>query len=126
MSEADGVTSVFPATRDEALRRLDAFLPRAGRAYAENRNTDGGPDAERSVSALSPYLRYRLLTEREVIVAALDRHGPQRPRSSSPRSCGAPTSRAGWSCTRRPGHAFSVSETPCTKRWRARVAWRGP
>ena len=27
--EADGVTCVLPATRDEALRRLDAFLPRA-------------------------------------------------------------------------------------------------
>ncbi len=67
----------FVATRAEALRRLDAFLPRAGRAYAENRNSDAGPDAERSVSALSPYLRYRLLTEREVIAAALDRHGPQ-------------------------------------------------
>ena len=72
----DGVTPAFTATRDEALRRLKAFLPRAGRFYAENRNTDGGPDAERSVSALSPYLRYRLLTEHEVIAAVLDRHGP--------------------------------------------------
>ncbi len=75
--EADGVTPVFVATRAEALRRLDAFLPRAGRAYAEGRNADGGPEAERSVSALSPYLRYRLLTEREVIAGALDRHGPR-------------------------------------------------
>ena len=75
--ESDGVTPVFVATRAEALRRLDLFLPRAGRAYAEQRNSDGGPEAERSVSALSPYLRYRLLTEREVIAAALDRHGPE-------------------------------------------------
>lgn len=77
MLEADGITPVFVATRAEALRRLDAFLPRAGRAYAEGRNADGGPEAERSVSALSPYLRYRLLTEREVIAGALDRHGPR-------------------------------------------------
>ena len=76
--QAGGEPSIFIATRDEALCRLEAFLPRAGRAYAENRNTDGGPDVERSVSALSPYLRYRLLTEREVIAAVLDRHGPQR------------------------------------------------
>ncbi|RYC29154.1 DNA photolyase FAD-binding protein [Lichenibacterium minor] len=74
--EADGITPVFTATRAEALRRLDAFLPRAGRAYADGRNADAGPDAERSVSALSPYLRYRLLVEREVIAAALDLHGP--------------------------------------------------
>ena len=74
---SDGTTPTFVATRAEALRRLDAFLPRAGRAYAEGRNGDGGPAAERSVSALSPYLRYRVLTEREVIAAALDRHGLQ-------------------------------------------------
>ena len=75
--EADGVTPAFIATRGEALRRLDAFLPRAGRAYAEGRNADGGPEAERSVSALSPYLRYRLLSEREVVAGALERHGPR-------------------------------------------------
>ena len=80
VSEMDvsDVTPVFIATRDEALRRLHAFLPHAGRAYADNRNTDRGPDAERSVSALSPYLRYRLLTEHEVIGAVLDRHGPEK------------------------------------------------
>ena len=61
--EADGVTCVLPATRDAALRRLDAFLPRAGRAYAENRNTEGGPDVERSVSALSPYCEGLLVAE---------------------------------------------------------------
>ena len=72
-----GETPHFVATRAEALDRLAAFLPRAGRAYAQDRNTDGGPDRVRSVSALSPYLRYRLLTEREVIAAALDRHGPE-------------------------------------------------
>ena len=77
-TQGDSLCPVFTATREDALRRLDAFLPRAGRDYAENRNTDGGPDAERSVSALSPYLRYRLLTEHEVIAAVLDRHGPQR------------------------------------------------
>ncbi len=79
MTDADpcGETPHFVATRAEALDRLAAFLPRAGRAYAQDRNTDGGPDRDRSVSALSPYLRYRLLTEREVIAAALDRHGAE-------------------------------------------------
>ena len=76
-TDIGGAVPVFGPTRDEALRRLDAFLPRAGRAYAQDRNTDAGPGVERSVSALSPYLRYRLLTEREVIVGALDRHGPE-------------------------------------------------
>ena len=67
----------FVPTRAEGLRRLAAFLPAAGRSYAENRNTDGGPEARDNVSVLSPYLRYRLLTEEEVIAAALAQHGPE-------------------------------------------------
>lgn len=50
------------------------FLPRAGRAYADDRNADLGPDRRENVSSLSPYLRYRLITEREVIAAVLGRH----------------------------------------------------
>ncbi len=46
----------------------------AGRQYAAGRNTDPGPDAPGSVSKLSPYIRYRLLTEREVIASVLDQH----------------------------------------------------
>jgi deoxyribodipyrimidine photo-lyase len=64
------------ATRAEALRRLDAFLPQAGAAYTQHRNTDPGPAAPGAVSKLSPYLRYRLLTEAEVAAAVTQRHGP--------------------------------------------------
>jgi deoxyribodipyrimidine photo-lyase len=67
----------FPSTRAEALARLDAFLPRAGRAYAANRNTDEGPGARTHVSGLSPAIRRRLLTEEEVAHAALAAHGFQ-------------------------------------------------
>jgi deoxyribodipyrimidine photo-lyase len=67
----------WPATRAEALRRLDDFLPRAGRDYAESRNDDLGPADRSNVSTLSPYLRHRLLTEREVVAATLGRHGPR-------------------------------------------------
>ena len=73
----DGATAQsvrFPATRAEGLRRLADFLPRAARAYADNRNTDLGPRQRDNVSVLSPYLRHRLVTEREVIVATLGRH----------------------------------------------------
>ena len=61
-------------TRAEALRRLDVFLPRAGRHYAEHRGHDLGPDDRSNVSALSPYLRHRLVLEEEVVGAVLDRH----------------------------------------------------
>jgi deoxyribodipyrimidine photo-lyase len=62
-------------TREEGLRRLQAFLPRAGRAYAATRNEDRGPGAHDNVSTLSPFIRCRLVEEREVLEAVLARHG---------------------------------------------------
>ncbi len=61
----------FVATREEALRRLQAFVPRAGRAYAATRNEDRGPSDRRNVSTLSPYVRHRLVTEEEILRAVL-------------------------------------------------------
>ncbi len=66
----------FPSTRDAALARLRAFLPRAGRAYAANRNLDEGPGRRTHVSELSPAIRRRLVTEEEVARAAVAAHGP--------------------------------------------------
>jgi deoxyribodipyrimidine photo-lyase len=59
-------------TREEALRRLSAFVPKAGRDYAARRNLDlpGHPH----VSVLSPYIRHRLVTEEEALGAILGRH----------------------------------------------------
>lgn len=65
----------FPATRADALARLEAFLPRAGRAYAARRNFDEGPGKRSAVSELSPAIRRRLLTEEEVARAAVTAHG---------------------------------------------------
>ena len=69
------IQNPFPPTRREALERLESFSPRAGRAYAAGRNFDLGADRREAVSNLSPYLRYRLITEREVVAAVLDHHG---------------------------------------------------
>ena len=66
--------SLFPPSRAEALRRLAHFIPKAGSAYAAGRNTDSGPDQQGAVSKLSPYLRYRLLTEQETVAEVLGRH----------------------------------------------------
>jgi deoxyribodipyrimidine photo-lyase len=65
----------FPATRTEARQQLDAFLPRAGRAYAARRNLDEGPGQRTTTSLLSPAIRRRLLTEEEVARAAIGAHG---------------------------------------------------
>ncbi len=66
----------FPMTRADGLARLSRFAASMGDAYAGGRNTDRGPDAEATTSALSPYLRRRLLLEREAAAAALGAHGP--------------------------------------------------
>ncbi len=64
----------FPASRSEGLNRLSQFLPRAGMAYAMGRNTDLSPDEDGAVSKLSPYLRYRAITEQEVVAELLGQH----------------------------------------------------
>lgn len=63
----------FPPSRAAGLARLHAFAPRAGLAYARDRNRDlpGHPH----VSTLSPYLRHRLLTEPEVLNLVARQHG---------------------------------------------------
>ncbi|MEN9620989.1 MAG: hypothetical protein RL499_1182 [Actinomycetota bacterium] len=64
----------FEPTREAGLARLADFVPRAGRAYAAERNTDRGPGDRSNVSTLSPWVRHRLVTEREVVEAVLQRH----------------------------------------------------
>ncbi len=67
---------LFPPTRAQGLERLQAFVPQAGRRYAETRHEDRGAGPRRNVSMLSPYLRHRLVDEREVLAAVLARHDP--------------------------------------------------
>jgi deoxyribodipyrimidine photo-lyase len=68
---------LFPPKRGEALARLEAFVPNAGRRYAGERNRDPGPGLRDNVSMLSPYIRHRVLTEHEVLAAVLRRHSSQ-------------------------------------------------
>lgn len=65
----------FPATRAAALDHLAAVKDRMGRAYAAGRNADHGPEAQTATSALSPYLRRRMLLESETVAAALEANG---------------------------------------------------
>lgn len=69
------LSTPWTPTRAEALGRFKDFLPRAGRPYGDTRNDDLGPGDRSNVSALSPYLRHRLLLEPEVVAATLARHG---------------------------------------------------
>ena len=62
-------------TRAAGLEQIQAFAPRMGRAYSASRNTDFGPGRNTAVSALSPWIRRRLVTEDEVVRAAIEAHG---------------------------------------------------
>lgn len=74
VSAEHAVDRLEPA-RSAGLVRLDAFSPRAGRAYATSRNFDFGPGNRHNVSLLSPYIRHRLVTEQEVLGAVTAQHG---------------------------------------------------
>lgn len=62
-------------TRATGLRMIEDFRPRMGRRYASGRNYDRGAGQHSAVSCLSPWLRRRLVTEQEVVSAALEDHG---------------------------------------------------
>ena len=65
---------LWEPTREAALARLAAFVPHAARDYAAGRNVDRGPLDRSNVSALSPYIRRRMITEEEVVRAVLKQH----------------------------------------------------
>ena len=67
----------FHPSRNTALKRLAEFIPHAGAHYAKLRNYDHGPGSHSDVSHLSPYIRRRILTEKDVIRATLGRHSRQ-------------------------------------------------
>jgi len=61
-------------TRQYGLERLEEFAPSAGRKYATSRNFDFGPDDRDNVSVLSPWIRHRLVTEKEIVASVLNEH----------------------------------------------------
>ncbi|MFY0615592.1 MAG: deoxyribodipyrimidine photolyase, partial [Hyphomicrobiaceae bacterium] len=68
-------TIEWQPTRSAGQERLESFLPRAGKAYAQARNFDFGPEDRSNISCLSPWLRHRLVCEQEVVTATLARQG---------------------------------------------------
>ena len=67
---------VFEPTRVAGLERLEKFAARTGTHYATQRNYDYGVMHRSSVSALSPWIRHRLITEEEVLKQTLAHHSP--------------------------------------------------
>ena len=66
------------ASRQQAIELLNAFTPNMGKRYESGRNYDNGPGRHHAVSMLSPYVSRRLITEQELVGAAMDAHGPEQ------------------------------------------------
>jgi len=71
----DALQTDWTPTRAAGLARLQGFAPRMGR-YGGARNHDLGPGDRSNVSMLSPWLRRRMVTEREAVETALGRFAP--------------------------------------------------
>ncbi len=65
----------WQGTRAAGLEAMAAFVPAMGRRYAAGRNYDHGPENRKAVSGLSPWVRRRLVTEQELVAAAIEAHG---------------------------------------------------
>jgi deoxyribodipyrimidine photo-lyase len=63
--------SPFPPSATAAHARLTKFTPNAGANYAQKRNFDFGAGAHAHVSALSPYVRMKVLDEADICRAVL-------------------------------------------------------
>jgi deoxyribodipyrimidine photo-lyase len=64
----------FEPTRRAGLERLAKFASRTGAHYAGQRNYDFGSQNRSSVSALSPWIKHRLITEEDVLTKTLAHH----------------------------------------------------
>lgn len=66
---------VLVPTREAGLERLRAFLPRAGRWYANHGGIDHGPERRNNTAGLSSWIRLRIITPEEALAAAEAEHG---------------------------------------------------
>ena len=72
----DKFHEAFIPTREAGLKRLKEFAPLAGETYSNKRNFDFSSTKKNSVSALSPWIKHRLITEEEVLIEILKYHSP--------------------------------------------------
>ncbi|MEJ6751951.1 MAG: FAD-binding domain-containing protein [Amylibacter sp.] len=72
----DKFHEAFIPTREAGLKRLKEFAPLAGETYSNERNFDFSSTKKNSVSALSPWIKHRLITEEEVLIEILKYQSP--------------------------------------------------
>jgi deoxyribodipyrimidine photolyase len=77
LAKVDNLTLDVPETRTLGHARLQVFAPCIGRRYANRRNYDQRLGRHMAASTLSWWVERPLVTEAEVVAAALAAHGPE-------------------------------------------------
>jgi deoxyribodipyrimidine photo-lyase len=77
MTALDLDAPTFLPSRAAGEHLLNQFVPRMGARYAKGRNFDRGAGRHRDVSTLSPYIRRRMVLERDAVAAAFAAHGAE-------------------------------------------------
>ena len=72
----DKFHEAFIPTREAGLKRLKEFAQLAGETYSNERNFDFSSTKKNSASALSPWIKHRLITEEEVLIEILKYQSP--------------------------------------------------
>ena len=70
---------MFTASISEAENKLISYLPNTGSYYERKRNCSIDFETnENTTSLLSPYIRYRAISEENILKQVLETHGPHK------------------------------------------------
>ena len=65
---------MFESNISFAEKQLLSYLPKAGKYYEVNRNYSEDKSNNKTTSLLSPFIRYRLISEENVLKKVLDKY----------------------------------------------------
>ena len=70
---------MFKSTISAAESQLNSYLSFTGNYYEKKRNyTEDFENNKITTSLLSPYIRYRVISEKTVLEKVLEKHGPNK------------------------------------------------
>ena len=82
--------------REQSLEKLKNFIDSGLQSYSSKRNYDFGPSNRSNISFLSPYIRKRILHEKEVINKCLEHYNLNKIEKFIQEVFGGFTGKVGW------------------------------
>ena len=89
--------------REQSLEKLKNFIDSGLQSYSSKRNYDFGPSNRSNISFLSPYIRKRILHEKEVINKCLEHFNLNKIEKFIQEVFGGFTGKVGWKEDQRSG-----------------------